>query len=223
MASPPPAPDSARSPVIGVTGAVAAGKSTVAGIFALKGCTVVDVDRLGHQALDTDEVRAAVVREFGAQVGGEDGALDRRRLAEVAFVDRLSMERLERLVHPVVERWIDREVAAARAQGTRAVVIDSALLFEGHLDERCDLTVFVEAAPATRSERAREMRGWSDDELNRREALQLPPDEKRTRATRVLENDGTLEGVRERVEDLLEEIAPLSSAPADSGPRGDDR
>ena len=210
------------APVIGVTGAPAAGKSTVTAAPAGAGCTVIDLDRLGHEALGTAEVRAAVEAEFGAGVVGPDGGLDREALARVAFADEERLARLEALVHPVVRQRMAAEIERARAAGARAVVIDAALLFEGGLDARCDTTVAVHAAPAVRDERARAHRGWQPGEVARRESRQLPADVKRDRADRILVNEAGPDDLRRAALALLDELAPTAPLPTTPDDSPDD-
>jgi len=194
--------------VLGLTGAPAAGKSTAANFLALSGCHVVDVDRLGHEALESESIRAAVAEAFGTGVLADDGSIDRAALARVAFRDDASITQLERLVHPVVREHLASEIAAARTTSTRALVIDAALLFEGGLDALCDVTVTIDSPESVRIERARDYRQWEDGELERRQARQLSAEEKRERADHVLLNDGSMDRLRERTLELLHVIAP---------------
>jgi dephospho-CoA kinase len=153
---------------------------------------VIDVDALGHRALATNEVKRAVVAAFGRGVLlGESGTLGHRELAALVFADDVNRKRLEDIVHPVVRRWIDEEIAAAREGGAPLVVVDCALLFESGLDAVCDETLAVDAPEALRFARAQAARGWDADEVRRRAAAQLPPAEKRARAGRVFVNDGS--------------------------------
>ncbi len=200
----------ASATVVGLTGAPAAGKTTVAALFASAGCHVIDVDRLGHAALETSSMRDAVVAEFGSHVLAKNGSVDRGALARVAFGDDLAIARLEDLVHPVVRDRLTAAIVAARSTATRAIVIDAALLFEGKLDALCDVTVVVDAPESARAERARAARGWDAGELARRQARQISAEEKRGRAGHVLLNDAGIDRLRERTLALLETIAPVA-------------
>jgi dephospho-CoA kinase len=179
------------APVLGVTGSVAAGKSALCARLAALGACVIDADALGHRALATGEVRDAVVVAFGREVLAPDGSLDRGALARIAFADAAARARLESIVHPVVRRWIDEGIAAARDAGAPLVVVDCALLFESGLDAICDSTLAVDAPETLRAARARAARGWDQTEVQRRSAAQLPAAEKRARAGRVFVNDGS--------------------------------
>ncbi len=192
----------AAAPVLGVTGAVASGKSTVAAMLEDTGYRRIDADALGHRALETASVAEAVGRVFGDAVLRDDGTVDRVALATAVFGDEEALRRLETLVHPVVRRWIDRELEAARDGGAPAV-IDCALLFESGLDSLCDSTVYVDTAEEQRLERAQDVRGWDPGEVRRRDANQLPCEEKRARASHVIPNHGELTRLREAVGALL--------------------
>lgn len=194
--------------LLGLTGAVGAGKSTAAAVFAESGCAVVDVDRLGHDALDDPSVRDAVVRELGPDTVGADGRVDRRQVARRVFGHPERLARLEAIVHPWVRRRLDDEIEALRHGSPRAVVLDCALLFESGLDRICDVTIVVETAAAVRRARVAAQRGWTADDVALREAAQLPAETKRARADRVLTNDGDADALRRRTRDLLDELVP---------------
>jgi dephospho-CoA kinase len=205
--------------VIGLTGAPAAGKSSVAHVLADLRCAVIDVDALGHQALDDESVRECVVALFGPGVCAADGRLDRAALARRVFGSPRDLERLEGFVHPAVRRLLATRLAAARAGLPRAVVLDCALLFESGLEALCDTTVCVHSAPELRERRAAE-RGWSAGETARREAHQLPADAKRARADHVLCNDDDRETLARHTRTLLDRIAPKETVRPGGGTRG---
>lgn len=214
-----PAARPVRTRVIGLTGAPAAGKSTAARIFGELGARVIDLDRLGHEALEAPEVRAGLFREFGAAAFASDGLVDRAALAAATFAEPSRLARLEALVHPVVRRRLAEALAAAARDGAAVVVIDCALLFEGGLDSLCDETVLVDAAPGTRARRARELRGWTAEELDAREARQMPLERKRALAGTVLCNDDDLEVLRTAVRRVLSAPAAGNDAGGATPPR----
>lgn len=198
-------------PVIGLAGGIGAGKSTVAGILARLGCLVVDSDARAKAALDRPDVREQLVEWWGEGIlQGEavDGErrVDRAKVAQVIFADPEQRKRLEAVVHPIVRQ--DRAAAASEgaAAGAKAVIVDAPLLFEAGLDAECDAVIFVDAPRATRLERVREHRGWTADELNRRESAQLPLQTKRAKADYTLVNDGPIPELQARVAGVLEGI-----------------
>lgn len=209
-------------PVIGLAGGIGAGKSTVAGIFARLGCLVVDSDARAKAALDRPDVRDQLVRWWGEGVlapPAADGArrIDRAKVAQIVFADAAERKRLEDLVHPIVRQ--DRAQAAREgaAAGARAVIVDAPLLFEAGLDAECDAVVFVDSPREARLERVARSRGWSEEELARREAAQLPLQSKRDRADYCVTNNGPMADLERQVAHVLQQIQH------EAGPRSGDR
>ncbi len=191
--------------VIGVTGAIGGGKTTVAGMLAEAGCVVSDSDELARQALDDSAVRERLVAWWGDDILDAGGTVDRGALARIVFNRPAERRRLESLVHPWIEIRRKRLFAAAPPD-TPGLVIDAPLLFEAGVDRLCDVIVFVDAERSTRERRLAEARGWGPEELNKREDSQLPLDEKRSRSDYVLRNDGDLEELRREIRRILDNI-----------------
>lgn len=160
--------------VIGLVGRIGAGKSTVARRFGEHGATVVDADRLAHEALAEPDVVAAVVSRFGDAVCGSDGTLDRGAVARLVFggtsAHDEALAALEGIVHPRVRRRIDGILAGARsATGARqAVVLDVPLLVQSGWDDLCTDLVVVECEESVRRARLA-ARGWSDGQVAARD------------------------------------------------------
>lgn len=196
-----------RKPVIGIIGGIGAGKSRVAAEFERQGCLVVDSDRLNHEILRQPEVLATLRDWWGEAVVAPNGGPDRRRIAEIVFADAGKKERLESLVYPLIaQRRAAMIQAVEEDSAVKAIVIDSPLLLESHLDRECDTIVFVNAGESQRLTRLRRERGWTAEEVRRREGWQLPLAEKRSRAAFVVENDGPAEKLRPQVADILAAI-----------------
>jgi len=195
----------ARPLVIGLTGSIAAGKSTAAHIFRELGCMVIDSDADARAALDRPEVKDSLVSWWGQQVLSEDGSIDRKAVGRIVFQNSDERARLERLVHPIVRRTRESLIAEAAQSGARVVVADVPLLFEAGVDAECDATVFVDAPRALREERAR-ARGWDVGELERREAAQWPVQQKRSRADERVENAGSIDALRQSIADVLDRV-----------------
>jgi dephospho-CoA kinase len=191
--------------VIGLLGGIAAGKSTVAAAFAAHGLCHVDADRHSRAAVEDPALQAELRAAFGAEILDAGGRLDRARLAARVFADAAARRRLEAITHPPIRKAITAELDAALARG-QSVLLDAPLLLEGGLIDRCDVVVFVHADPASRAVRAR-ARGWTDAELERREAAQAPLPQKRARAAFAIDNDGPLDATRRQVDDLLRRLA----------------
>lgn len=198
-----------RVTVIGLVGGVGSGKSTVAGLFRELGAVVLDADRIAHDCLDSPQLRDQVVTEFGAGVLDPAGRIDRSRLARVVFQDADCLRRLEQLVHPPVQAAIRARLSELADQaGDQLAILDAPLLLESELHQDCDRIVFVESSREARLDRVQRHRGWSDEELDRREKSQLPIKVKRERAQDTIRNDGPLDAVRARVRAIYQELKP---------------
>lgn len=194
-----------RLPVIGLCGGIGAGKSAVAEILAELGCVVSDSDREAAEVLAEPDVVETLRSWWGDDVLDSNGRPNRAAVAGRVFGDPEERARLERLVHPRIHARRAARFASVPPD-TVALVIDAPLLFEAGLDRECDAVLFVEATRESRLERVRTGRGWSESELARREAAQLPPEEKRERAGRIVRNDGDRTMLFEEVKSVLASI-----------------
>jgi len=188
--------------VVGLTGGLASGKSTVGRWLAEAGFTVVDADRVVAELYAPGGAGAAAVRElFGEKVLNERGGVDHPRLAEVVFSDPGALKRLEGAIHPLVrERF--REVART-SEGV--VVLEATLLVEAGYVPDLDLVVSVESAPDEQLRRA-VARGMGETPARARLKAQGDGEVRRQGAHRILRNDGTLEDLRRQVEGLVAEV-----------------
>ncbi|MAC19928.1 MAG: dephospho-CoA kinase [Phycisphaerae bacterium] len=196
---------SPRPPVIGLVGGIGSGKSAVAAILEDLGCVVSDSDRDAREVLADPKVLEVLQGWWGDAIVATDGRLDRSEIAARVFGDPAERKRLEDLVHPRLHRLREDRFAAA-SDDTCGLVIDAPLLFEAHLDDQCDAIIFVDASIDRRIERVVTSRGWEEAELHRREQAQIPLDEKRRRASHVIENDGTRSELEGRVGVALDQI-----------------
>ncbi|GMV25523.1 MAG: hypothetical protein AMXMBFR58_15540 [Phycisphaerae bacterium] len=191
--------------VVGLAGGIGSGKSTVGRMLGERGCVVLDSDAAAKEILRRAEVREELVRWWGRGILGPDGNVDRRSVAEIVFLDGEQRRRLEGLVHPLIKQQRDAVIERVRGEGGGIVVVDAPLLFEAGVDKECDAVVWVEASGAVRLGRVRE-RGWDEAELARRESAQWPVEEKRARATLVVQNDGGLAELERAVDGLMERL-----------------
>lgn len=191
-------------PIIGIVGGIGSGKSFVARLFGELGCLVVHSDDLAHAAYADPAVAGTVRQWWGDGVIATDGRVDRAAIGRIVFADAAQRQRLEALLHPIVDSIRRDRMTAAPADAT-AYVWDSPLLFETGLDARCDATVFVEASPQVRLARVA-ARGWDAAELARREKSQWPLDKKRDLSDYVLDNTADAAQTREHVSRLLSRI-----------------
>lgn len=197
-----------RPPVIGILGAVAAGKSSVARLAAARGAKVIDADRIGHEVLDEPDVRRQIEARFGQQAMDGNGAVSRSRLGKIVFENADALRDLNAITHPRILKRIKEQIEALRAEGAPAIVLDAALLVECNLQPLCDVLVFVEAPPAARSERAGRDRGWSPDETARRERFQADPEAKKRLAHWVIANKGTWQDLESEFDRFWKKFVP---------------
>jgi dephospho-CoA kinase len=195
--------------IIGLVGGVASGKSAVAAALAERGAVVFDADKVGHQVLEEPAIRDELINRWGRDILGPDGRIARPAVAARVFGhSEAAAERrwLEELVHPRIRERIVAEVARLPDDSVPAIVIDAALLFESGWNDVCQVVAFVDAPRDERLQRAL-TRGWTAEEFSRREAAQMPIEEKRTLASQVIDNSGSLA-------DLQAEVAKFWSAVA---------
>jgi dephospho-CoA kinase len=201
-------------PIIGISGGIGSGKSFVAGLFGELGCLVIDSDEQVRRAYVSPEVRDVLRRWWGEGVFRPDGGIDRRAIAARVFTDPAERARLEGLLHPLVARMRDAEMAAHAADPqTIAFVWDTPLLFEAGLNGQCDALVFVDTPAEVRARRVRAGRGWDAAELARRENLQWPLDRKREISDHLVTNTASADEVRDQVRKVLSRILARSPRP----------
>lgn len=194
--------------VIGVTGGVGTGKSTVARMFEALGARVFDADRITHQLM---RPRTPVWRRirslFGEDLLGKRGVIDRGRLGRIVFRRPKDLRRLTRIVHPAVRKEIEKRLALLRRRHPRAVVVlDVPLLVEALSRYRLHALVVVSASLPTAARRLRKARGWDLAEVKRRGRFQLPLRVKEKQADFLVKNDGSYASTRRQVLGIWERI-----------------
>ncbi|MBE3578235.1 MAG: bifunctional DNA-formamidopyrimidine glycosylase/DNA-(apurinic or apyrimidinic site) lyase [Limnochordales bacterium] len=193
--------------VIGLTGGIASGKSTVLRLFREAGAETLDADEIVHRLEQPGEpVYEEIVAEFGREFVRPDGSLDRQALGRVIFADPRARERLNRIVHPRVIEKLQEEIAAARARGTPLVVVDVPLLFEVGFDRDVDRTVVVKVPAAVQLRRLMERDGLDETSARQRLEAQWPLAEKVRRADYVIDNSGTVDETRAQVWELVQRL-----------------
>ncbi len=199
--------------LVGLTGNIAAGKSTVARLFAARGATVVDADLLAREAVEPGSpALAAIVERWGAEVVAPDGSLDRAGLRARVFEQADELDALNGIVHPEVGRLRDAALAAARARGDRMVIYDVPLLFERDLADDVDLVVLVDAPREVRLERLVRDRQLRADEAMAMIAAQMPAELKRARSDCVIENAGDRTALAAQVDTVWRALEARATA-----------
>ena len=188
--------------LVGLTGSIATGKSTVSRMFAHLGARVIDADLLAREVVMPGQpAYARIVEEFGPQVVQEDGSLDRKALGAVVFADAAKRKRLEEITHPAIGARQQRILSVLDEEAFEGVVIwDAALLFEGGGVAKMDRVVVVYADPETERRRLMERDGLSDADARARIASQMPVAEKAKLADHVIDNSGTREDTERQVQ-----------------------
>ncbi|MGB3374303.1 MAG: dephospho-CoA kinase [Microbacterium sp.] len=191
-------------PLIALTGGIASGKSTIAAGLAEHGAVIVDADRIVRDVQSPGSpVLARIAEEFGAEVIGAQGELDRAALGARVFGDQDALSTLNAIVHPAVRAESARRFAAAFAEDADAVVVyDVPLLVEARVDDPWDLIVVADAPAELRERRLVELRGMSVAEARSRLASQVSDAARRAVADVVIDTSGTLADTRAQVDAL---------------------
>jgi dephospho-CoA kinase len=177
--------------VLGLTGGIAMGKSTVAAMFAARGIPVFDADAVVRALYARNGAAVPLLQQaFPAAV--IDGAVDRAKLSELVLHDDAALKRLENIVHPLVRYAENAFLAAAKASGARLAVLEIPLLFESGGTSRCDRVAVVSAPAPSQRARALARPGMSAEKFRQIAARQLPDADKRSRADFVIPTGGAL-------------------------------
>jgi dephospho-CoA kinase len=189
--------------IVALTGNVAAGKSTVTGLFRQWGAAVLDADQVVRELQRPGTpVYRRIVERFGLGIVDARGELDRPALRRLILADAAARADLNAIVHPAVRAQREGLVAAARAGGARIIVADIPLLFEASDPAEYDAVVLVDAPAPLRRQRLVTMRGLPPDDADRLIAAQLPSEGKRRRSDFVIDNDGDRMQLERRARDV---------------------
>jgi len=192
--------------LIGLTGGAGSGKSTVASMLRDLGAVVLDADVAAHTVYEPGSLGFDLIEaEFGPDYI-RDGKIDRARLGELVFHDGDARARLNAIVHPLVREWMAAQTANALMRGAAVVVQDVPLLFENGLENLYSDVLLVYVPEETQVRRLVEGRGLSEDRARAIVATQMPIEDKRARARRVIDNQGTRDETREQVENVWAEL-----------------
>ncbi|MBI5091538.1 MAG: dephospho-CoA kinase [Candidatus Hydrogenedentes bacterium] len=193
--------------IYGLTGGIGSGKSEAARQFAARGIPVIDADAIGHAVIAPGGAAVEhVINAFGSGVL-TDGIIDRKKVGARVFSDPEALARLNALVHPMIYAEVMKRCAVLAEEGHGVVIIEAALLAENGAKEPFLAGLIVVTSPAAvRIERLVSSRGMSRTEAEQRIAAQAPPERKAAFANWVVENDGTIEQLRARIDRIAHEI-----------------
>lgn len=206
--------------LVGLTGNIGSGKSTVAQLLSERGATIIDADVLSRRAVEAGTpAHAAIVERWGTSMLAADGGIDRPTLRRIVFSEPAELEQLNAIVHPQVEQMRAALVDEARARGDRLVVCDIPLLFERRMTDDFERIVLVDAPRPVRLDRLVRERGLRETEAMDMIVAQMPAELKRARADYVIDNDATLASLSTRVAEvwgMLQDEANRVNSSADA-------
>lgn len=193
--------------VIGLTGGIGSGKSTVARFLKELGAVVIDADKVGHEAYQPNtEAWRETVAAFGKSILTLGGEIDRKKLAEIVFKDPKALSQLNRIMHPRMLDMIKARIEEYRRQGVKVVVVEAAILIEANWTSIAD-EVWVTVVPEARViERVKKQRGQADEQTLARIRAQLSQEERLKHADVVINNDGNLDELKTQVKKQWERL-----------------
>jgi dephospho-CoA kinase len=190
--------------VIGLTGGIAAGKSTISDALRESGAAVIDADKVGHEAyLPGTETHQALVAAFGAEILADDGQIDRRKLGAIVFSDPAQRQRLQDIVWPRMKAMMRDRLKELATQGTQVAVIEAAVLIEANWQDLVDEIWVVQVPEDVAMQRLMARNGFSAEDALSRIRAQLSNEERARHASVVIDNTGTIEDARMQVSKFL--------------------
>jgi dephospho-CoA kinase len=200
---------------VGLTGGIASGKSEVSAMLRDRDIPVLASDALGHKLIEPGEAAYdEVIKEFGTEIVGENGWIDRGKLGTIVFADPAKRARLNWILHPkileTIRNWFK---SLDHPGGPEFAVMEAALIYEANVQKDVDRVVVCWCKPEQQMERLLD-RGLSEEQARRRIAAQMPVDEKKRLANMVIDCSGTLEETQQQVAELIEKLKGPAAAAA---------
>ncbi|AEH54016.1 MULTISPECIES: dephospho-CoA kinase [Heyndrickxia] len=190
--------------IIGLTGGIASGKSTVSKMLKAKGFTIVDADIAARKVVEPGEpAYEQIIEAFGEGILLEDLTIDRKKLGALIFADEALRMKLNSIVHPAVRAWMTREKDRAIENGEKTVFLDIPLLFESRLTYMVERTILVYVDEETQLKRLMARNGLSEKEAQMRIRAQMPLSEKKALADAVIDNNGSPEETKQQLEKIV--------------------
>lgn len=190
--------------IIGLTGSIATGKSTVSRMLKQKGYPIVDADEISRVVVEPGSpVLTSIAEAFGSAIILQDGSLNREKLGSLIFNDEEKRKKLNGIIHPAVRKEMLRQKEEWLEKGSNTIIMDIPLLFESKLQSYVDKIIVVSAAPAIQRERLMARNSYSQDEADARINSQLSIAEKEKGADAVIDNNGSLEETENQLDEIL--------------------
>jgi len=194
--------------VIGLTGGIGSGKSTVSRFLAELGAVIIDADKVGHEAYKSDtDIWREVVAAFGRQILTPNGDIDRKKLGEIVFDKPEALSRLNQILHPRIYDMVKAKIEGYRRQGVDVVVLEAPLLIEAGWASSVDEVWVTAASESTVLRRLEECSGLSEQQSLARIRFQLSSEERIKHANVVINNDGDINELKSKVEKLWQGLA----------------
>ncbi|MFZ5801009.1 MAG: dephospho-CoA kinase [Candidatus Omnitrophota bacterium] len=196
--------------IIGVTGSLGTGKTTVARMFLKRGCKVIDADRLAHRVIKkgTPQYRR-ILGEFGQSILKADAEIDRHRLAKLAFSQKANLKKLNRIIHPAVIKQIKQEIAAAK-RARCCAVIDAPLLIESGFHRAMEVLIVVSASRENQIKRVKKDSGMPREMILQIIGSQFPLSKKKKLADFIIDNNGSLKETKRQVDEIWLKLSRLT-------------
>ncbi|MCQ2533276.1 MAG: dephospho-CoA kinase [Clostridia bacterium] len=189
--------------ILGVTGGIGSGKSTVSSILRDKGVLVLDADEISHKVTEADGLAIESIRElFGNRAINSDNSLNRKYVSSIVFDDRTKLDNLSTIIHRCVFEYMDKVIEEERQKGTKALVLDVPIPVKNGFVSRCNQIWVVTCEETVRVERIVK-RGMSEEEARRRMAMQMTDDEYLALGDFEINNSGTREELETRINELI--------------------
>jgi len=193
--------------IIGLTGGIASGKSTISKILKDLGAHIIDADIIARKVVGKGQkAYNKIVQSFGEEILQDDGELNRKKLGDIVFSDKTKLDLLNRITHPEIISSIDEEISCVKAKGYKMIVLDAAILLELGLQNMVDSVWLVVVSKETQVKRLMERDKLSLDEAEKRINSQLKNEEKIKYADQIIGNEKTIEEVKEDVVKLFSNL-----------------
>ena len=193
--------------VIGLTGGIATGKSTVASMLNRLGAKIIDADQLARKIVQPDqEAWQDIVAAFGTGILREDKTIDREKLRKIVFKDKGARQRLESFTHPRIRALAQQKIQQLASEGTELIIYEAPLLFENQVHLWLRPVIFVGCDLAIQKQRLHKRDGLDEREIQQHLEAQMPQEEKRKLADFIIENNSDLEHLEHQVRDLWKKL-----------------
>ena len=191
--------------IIGLTGGIAAGKTTVAGMFKKRGARVIDADKIGHKIIKPrTETWQEIVASFGKGILNKDLSINRRKLGKIVFTNPRFLRRLNKIMHPAMTKMIKKEIAklVASPSPPAILILDAAVLFEANWSSLVDKIIIVKTSRQNQLKRLQRYKNLSQEEAKEKITSQVALQRKMKRADYLVENNGPLRQIEKKVKEI---------------------